>query len=112
MEEHEFYRWVEQSAARFPIGFIDNRLNIETRKEESIFSSESRFIGKWINPRTLLTLALRFSLLSAKGASNALDIKLISNKLSVPLLQPEFNGFKILHITDPHFSKLTLTFAS
>jgi len=104
MQDHDFQRWVEQTGDRFPIGFVDDRLTLETRKADSIFQSESRFIGKWFNPRTLLSFSLGVSGLRRRGAKNALDLQLKHNRLSVAKLPNEFNGFKILHISDPHFN--------
>jgi len=104
IEEHEFHRWVEQSGTRFPAGFVEDRLDFENRKAASIFESESRFIGKWFNPRELLTLSLRLSGLSRRGIKNALDIVLRNNTIAVPELPVELEGYKILQISDPHFN--------
>jgi len=104
MENREFHRWVEQTGSRFPSGFVDGRLKTETRKAESIFESESHLVGRWLNPRELLKFGLRCSGLGRKGAKNALDIKLRHNRLNVAKLRKEFNNFKILHISDPHFN--------
>lgn len=104
MEDQTFQQWVERTGARFPVGFIDNRLKMETRKAESIFQSESHFIGKWANPGSLLTFGMRIAGLSRKGAENALDLKIRYNKLSVEKLPEELHSFKILQISDPHFN--------
>jgi len=104
MHDHEFQRWVEQSRTRFPIGFVDKRLDIEMRKAASIFESESRIVGKWCNPRELLTFGLRISGLRRKGAMNALDIEVRHNNLLLANLPQAFDGFKILQISDPHFN--------
>lgn len=104
MKDREFQQWLKQMEARFPIGFVDNRLNLEARKAESIFQSESHIVGKWANSRKIVTLVLRVLGLSRKGARNALDIKLTHNTLPVESLPAAFNNFRILHISDPHFN--------
>lgn len=104
MKDREFQQWLKQVEARFPIGYVDHRLKLETRIAESIFQSESHIIGKWANARKMVTLALRALRLSRKGAENALDIKLTHNTVPVTSLPVAFNNFKILHISDPHFN--------
>jgi len=104
MEDQEFEKWVEQTGTRFPVGFIDDRLKKEKIKAESVFQSESHFIGKWANPGSLLALALRITGLSRKAANNALDLQLRRNALFVDKLPEELHGFKILQISDPHFN--------
>lgn len=104
MVETEFQQWEKDQGARFPRGFIDKRLGSEKRKFVSIFDSESTFLGKLFTARVLLGYGLRFTGLSTKGAMNALDIQLRRNKMVVQNLPPEFSGFKVLQISDPHFN--------
>ena len=58
-------------------------------------------------PLDLVKLALRLSLklcgLWQRGIANGLDICYRTVELSLPRLPREFDGYRILHITDPHF---------
>jgi predicted MPP superfamily phosphohydrolase len=50
-----------------------------------------------------LRLALRLSGLWQRGLANGLDICYRTVELSLARLPREFDGYRILHITDPHF---------
>jgi uncharacterized protein len=55
---------------------------------------------------TLAGLAIKAAGLQARGQRNALDIRLVELSLSPEGLPPAFDGYRILHITDPHFDGL------
>ncbi len=59
----------------------------------------------WVAFRRLLALfgvALRFSGLYQRGVRNALDIKLKRIELKFENLPSEFDGYRILQLSDPH----------
>jgi predicted MPP superfamily phosphohydrolase len=64
----------------------------------------------WVAFRRLLTLfgvGLRLSGLYERGVRNALDIKLKRIELKFENLPPEFDGYRILQLSDPHVDFLS-----
>ena len=53
--------------------------------------------------KAALRLALQLSGLWQRGLANGLDICYRRIDVSLPRLPPAFDGYRILHITDPHF---------
>lgn len=53
-----------------------------------------------------LRLALRAAGLYQRGARNALDIRLHTVEIASPRLPAAFDGYRLLHLTDPHFDAL------
>ncbi len=50
----------------------------------------------------LIRAGLTLSGLRARGRRNVLDIQLRDNTVRLPLLPPAFEGYTVLHISDPH----------
>jgi len=46
-----------------------------------------------------------------RGVRNALDIRLLQHEVALSGLPPAFDGYRILHITDPHITRLDETAA-
>src|SRR5262245_44313169 len=55
---------------------------------------------------TLADILIRAGGLRARGRCNALDVQLIKRSLRPAGLPNAFDGYRILHITDPHFDGL------
>lgn len=55
---------------------------------------------------TLAGLVIKAAGLQARGKRNALDIRLVELSLSPDGLPAAFDGYRLLHITDPHFDGL------
>ncbi len=53
-----------------------------------------------------VTTGLRLAGLYARGRRNALDVQLRSLDLRIAGLPPAFDGYRILHLTDPHFDMM------
>lgn len=51
----------------------------------------------------LVGAGLRFTGLWRRGLRNALDVRLCEITLELPRLPLAFDGFRLLHVTDPHF---------
>jgi predicted MPP superfamily phosphohydrolase len=87
-------------------GYPSTWLQTRLAMERSIFRSTPD--GRRLDlPLDLVKLALRLSLkvcgLWQRGITNGLDICYRTVELSLPRLPREFDDYRILHITDPHF---------
>lgn len=51
----------------------------------------------------LIELGLRATGLAARGRRNALDVRLVCRTVVLAGLPEQFDGYRILHLTDPHF---------
>lgn len=51
----------------------------------------------------LIELGLRATGLAARGRRNALDVRLVWRTVFLAGLPEQFDGYRILHLTDPHF---------
>ena len=55
---------------------------------------------------TLFGLGLRLTGLYGRGRRNALDIRRVEMEVAVPGLPTEFDGYRILHVSDTHLDVL------
>jgi predicted MPP superfamily phosphohydrolase len=96
---------VDHAAAHLddcPSTWLQTRLEMERSRIRS--TPDGRRLDV---PLDLVKLALRLSLkccgLWQRGITNGLDIRYRTVELSLPRLPRAFDGYRILHITDPHF---------
>ena len=54
----------------------------------------------------LASLGLKASGLHRRGRRNALDVRLVRLDLTFPDLPRRFDGYRLLHLTDPHFDMM------
>lgn len=83
---------------------LKQRLGIETEYEARIFGQGRNFfhIENWYSVHGLLRGALRVLGMHGRGRRNARAIQVRHNTIVLPHLPTEFDGFRILHISDPH----------
>ncbi len=80
------------------------RLGIESDYEARIFGQGLNFfhIENWYSIQSVIELALRMSGLYGRGRRNADDVRVRHHPVRSPALPTLFDGFTILHISDPH----------
>ena len=103
-ENNAFNRWLEKSIHRFPDGYVGARTLKEQRKEISLANQESKLKHRLLSHRSLVPKLLAVSGLSSIARRQACDIRLNYNDLKIVNLPSSFNGYKLLHISDPHFN--------
>jgi len=83
---------------------LRQRLGIETANEPKVFGQGRSFfhIENWTSAPGLIKACLRLSLLSERGKRNARAIKIVHNDISLPGLPSDFDGFRLLHLSDSH----------
>lgn len=83
---------------------LNQRLGIETDYEARIFGQGRTFfhIENWYSIHGLMRGALRLMGVHARGRRNARSIQIRHNPIKLAQLPPVFEGFRILHISDPH----------
>ncbi|MEE9342627.1 MAG: metallophosphoesterase [Gammaproteobacteria bacterium] len=80
------------------------RLGIESEIKPAVFRKGMNYFHpeNWYSLRTILNVLLRITGLYWRCRKNTLAIKVRENTLVLPQLPAAFDGYKILHITDPH----------
>ncbi len=80
------------------------RLGIERDHEARVYGEGIKFfhLENWYSARSLIRNSLRLVGLYSRGQRNALSLKVVHNRISMPRLPEAFQGFRILHISDPH----------
>jgi uncharacterized protein len=87
--------------------WMARRAAMEARDEKQTpFGPRSRHWNRFKQLMVVLRLSLQATGLYARGMRNALDIKLREFELAIEHLPPAFDGYRLLHITDPHFDSL------
>lgn len=83
---------------------LRQRLGIERDFEARVFGQGLNFfhIENWYSVHGLIRGALRILALHRRGRRNARAVRVRRNEIGVPGLAPAFDGYTILHITDPH----------
>jgi len=57
-----------------------------------------------MQPRHLFPLVLKLTLMQNRGKKNTANVELVKNTIGIPKLPDSFEGYKVLHISDLHFS--------
>ena len=104
-EAHQkFDQWRKESTHRFTNEYVEVRLLKEQRKMDFIIKQESKLKHRLFSPRSIVTKLLSITGLKSVGRKQACRIKLNHNDLKVAKLPNSFHGYKILHVSDPHFN--------
>jgi predicted MPP superfamily phosphohydrolase len=75
-------------------------------EKQTPFGPRSRHWNQFKRLMVLLQFSLRASGFYGRGMRNALDIRLREIELAHDGLPAAFDGYRLLHITDPHFDSL------
>ncbi|NIP73188.1 MAG: metallophosphoesterase [Gammaproteobacteria bacterium] len=83
---------------------LRQRLGIERDFEARVFGQGLNFfhIENWYSVHGVIRGALRVLGLHRRGRRNARAVRVRRNEIAVSGLAPPFDGYTILHITDPH----------
>lgn len=94
----------EQLLARVGRLHLRLRLGIELDHEAWIFGQGIKFfhLENWYSLHSVIRYVLRMVGLYRRGRRNAADIRIRQNVLVLPSLSAAFDGYTILHISDPH----------
>jgi predicted MPP superfamily phosphohydrolase len=95
----------ERLRQRVGIIHLQQRLGIEEDYERKVFGQGRNFfhIENWYSIHALIRNSLRVFMLHGRGKRNARRILARHNRIDIRHLPPEFEGYTILQISDPHF---------
>lgn len=95
------YQWLERKVGRC---HLEQRLGIEHDSEARVFGQGRTFfhIENWYSIHSLLRFGLRLCFLHDRGRRNARHIEVQHNEITLRRLPREFDGFKLLHLSDLH----------
>ena len=84
--------------------YARQRLGIERDYEARIFGHGLNFfhLENWYSIHAVITGALKLAGLYGRGRRNADDVRVRHHTVRSEALPPAFDGFTILHISDPH----------
>jgi len=95
-----------QEALGYRVGRVHlrQRLGIESEHEAQIFGQGIKFfhLENWYSVHSLIRASLRLVGLYRRARRNALDICVLRNDISLPGLPKAFDGYIVVHISDPH----------
>lgn len=97
---------IDYTALRKRIGrlHLKQRMNIQANYVAKLFSFNRRHIHIenmfWLH--NVLSWALKATFLHSRAAGNALGIEVRNNKVDIPDLPENFNGYRILQMSDLH----------
>ena len=80
------------------------RLGIESERDPKVFGGGLNFFHpeNWYSFHAMMRYALKVSGFYGRGWRNALDIQVRHNRVELPGLPAEFEGYTLLHLTDLH----------
>ncbi len=95
---------VHQLEARLGRLYARQRLGIENDVDTRIFGQGINFlhIENWYSLQTVIRNTLKLTGLYRRGCRNTARIQIRHNRVSLPGLPPEFDGFTLLHLSDLH----------
>jgi predicted MPP superfamily phosphohydrolase len=84
--------------------YARQRLEIETDHEAQVFGRGLNFfhIENWYPIHSVIRILLKLTGVYWRGRSNAARVQVRHNDIRFRTLPPEFDGFTLLHISDPH----------
>ena len=87
---------------------LRQRIGVETEHAADRFGQGRTFfhIENWNTAAKIIGFLLKLSGLAERGRRNTLDFKVRHNRLELPHLPPEFDGFTLLHLSDLHLDSL------
>jgi predicted MPP superfamily phosphohydrolase len=87
--------------------WMERRLAMEAQDQKHTpFGPRARHWNQFKRVIAVLDVVLRVSGLSRRGRRNALDIRRTDITLAFDDLPPSFDGYRLLHVTDPHFDSI------
>ncbi len=83
---------------------LRQRLGLEAEYEAKVFRKGTHFfhLENWYSVHSLIRNSLRLIGLHARGRRNTLRIRVRDNEVPLPGLPAAFDGYRLLHISDPH----------
>jgi len=95
---------LSQLAERCDALHLRQRLGLENDHETRIFGQGRNFfhLENWYSIHSLIRTTLRLGLLYRRGRRNALAIQLRHNAIPLAGLPAAFDGYRVLHLSDPH----------
>ena len=80
------------------------RLGLEVDHEAQVFGQGLNFFHpeNWYASPSLIRTVLKLTGLYRRAYRNAAQVEVRHNDLAFPALPPRYNGFTLLHISDPH----------
>jgi predicted MPP superfamily phosphohydrolase len=95
---------LEQLEQRLGRVHARQRLGIESEREPRVFGGGLNFFHpeNWYSFHAMMRYALKLSGLYRRGWRNTLDIRVRHNRVELPDLPAEFEGYTLLHLTDLH----------
>jgi len=103
-EQDLFGQWRAGTGNRFPDDFINSRLSLEQKNTDAHLKPGIKRGLIKMGLREQIQLALKYTGLRNIGKKNAADIRVRHHVLPVKNLPVSFVGYRILHISDPHFN--------
>lgn len=99
--ENPFYALLRQ---RVPEEHLQKRLEMERAWEKKISSRRIDFFHSesWYSIHAFIRHTLRLGMLHERGKRNALELQVTMNDLFIKDLPPEFENYRIAHISDLH----------
>jgi uncharacterized protein len=87
--------------------WLERRVHLEgLNTKHTPFGVRPRHRKQFRRAQHVLGVLLKLAGLSSLGRRNALDIQLTSQVFEFPDLPAAFDGYRLLHVTDPHFDTL------
>ena len=83
---------------------LRQRLSLEAEYEAKVFRKGTHFfhLENWYSVHSFIRNSLRLVGLHGRGRRNTLRIRLCEHEVKLPGLPAVFDGFTLLHISDPH----------
>jgi hypothetical protein len=83
---------------------LRQRLSLETEYEAKVFRKGTHFfhLENWYSIHSLIRNSLRLVGLHNRGRRNTLRIRIREHEVELPGLPTAFDGYTLLHISDPH----------
>ncbi|HYA37224.1 MAG TPA: metallophosphoesterase [Candidatus Methylomirabilis sp.] len=83
---------------------LRQRLGLEAEYEAKVFRKGTHFfhLENWYSVHSLIRNSLRLVGLHGRGRRNTLRLRLREHEVTLPGLPAAFDGYTLLHISDPH----------
>jgi predicted MPP superfamily phosphohydrolase len=83
---------------------LRQRLGLEAEYEAKVFRKGTHFfhLENWYSVHSLIRNSLRLVGLHGRGRRNTLRIRICEHEVKLPGLPAVFDGYTLLHISDPH----------
>ena len=99
-----FDQWRRGSEHRFPSDYIDDRLLREQKKHAGLTTATNQSLLQRIELSKQIIRIVKLSGWYPTGRRNAANVVVKQTRLAINNLPSAFEGYRILHISDPHFN--------